>query len=82
MRPSVTMASSGSFRPSMLQARPASVLTINGLRTSSRAVPWPPWRASGHTAATLTSGTHNAISSAIQATPCVPARRSASASAT
>ena len=33
------------------------VAMISGLRASSRRYPWPPWRASGHTAATLHSGT-------------------------
>ena len=42
----------------------------------------PTLGASGQTAATLHSGTHNATISAIQAMPGVPARRSARASAT
>jgi hypothetical protein len=72
---------SGSARPLRLKASPATVAWISGLRSSSRPRPWPPWRASGHTAATLTSGTHSATSSAIQARPWAPAMRSDSASA-
>ena len=52
---------------------------ISGLRNSSRAKLCCPCRAMGHTAATLNSGTHTPISTAIINRPCVPASRSAMA---
>ena len=76
------LASSGRRSPSRLHSRPAAVLTISGFFASSRRKPWPPCRASGQTAAMLHTGTHSATSNATQATPCVPASRSARASAT
>ena len=82
MRPVVGSSQAGIDRPDRLAARAVPVATISGLRTSSRRKLLPLWRAIGHTAAMLHSGTHTPISTAIINSPCGPASRSASASAT
>ena len=81
IRCSVVATGSGSDRPTALATSPASVPMTSGLRAISRSVERPPWRASGQTAARLATGTLIAITSAIQARPCAPPRRSESASA-
>ena len=58
MRLTVGSIQPGMRKPSRLATRPDAVAMMSGLRSSSRTKPWPPWRAMGHTAATLNSGTH------------------------
>jgi hypothetical protein len=69
MRLTVGSSQSGMRKPSRLATRPEAVAMIKGLRSSSRAKPCCPWRAMGHTAATLNSGTHTPISTAIISRP-------------
>ena len=55
----VVATASGKVSPSAFAARPANVLMMSGFLASSLSVEWPPWRASGQTAATLQTGTQS-----------------------
>jgi len=79
MRLTVGSSQIGMLKPSILAASPEPVPMMSGLRTNSRRKPRSAWRAIGHTAPTLYSGTQTPISTAISSRPGGPANRSASA---
>jgi hypothetical protein len=69
----------GMENPLRLATKADAVARISGLRNISRIRLRLAWRTIGHTAPTLNSGTHTPINTAINCTPCDPARRSAMA---
>ena len=79
IRATVGSSHKGMVKPSRLADSPTDVAMISGLRSNSRRNPLLACRAMGHTAATLKSGTHTPINTAIIKSPSGPANLSANA---